>query len=349
MIGPNGGKIQSQAGIIPSSASELFRKIQSLRGNNSSTTSHTTTTHTLYLSFIEISNKNCYDLLPFDTSTITKILKPKLTSSSDFTVNAHSIEINTLSQLFDLLSQGSANRKTNPNEHHKDSSRSHAIVTLTYETFEESTRMLRRTKHTFVDLAGSESFSSVSENAGINQGVLALNQCIAALASGNNLHVPFRDSTLTMLLKAQLLKASTTFLACVNPENVGESQNTIRYTKEASRITSRITKSEPVYVPDDDPLGGDVVDSSSLDRRIVSVPTSYGDINARAIGNVDDPLILYVHGSGSGNSSLQFVDIMEDLSERAEASTSTTKDAQNNSLVFTESGQQTKSVSNSNP
>ncbi len=47
--------------------------------------------------------------------------------------------------------------------------------------------------------------------------------------------------------------------------------------------------------------------SATLNRRAIWIETSaHGDVFARCVGDVNDPLLLYVHGSGPRNSSLQW-------------------------------------------
>jgi hypothetical protein len=72
--------------------------------------------------------------------------------------------------------------------------------------------VVRRRKLVIVDLAGTERVSShrntskqqVKENSIINKSIVALGNCISALANQNMDHVPFRDSKLTRLLAETL-------------------------------------------------------------------------------------------------------------------------------------------------
>ena len=85
-----------------------------------------------------------------------------------------------------------------------------------------------------VDLAGSENFSSVNAAASsINGGLLALGKVLMALASDKPMpHIPYRDATLTKMLKKVLTgNCLNMMLACINPtvDGVAESHNTLRY------------------------------------------------------------------------------------------------------------------------
>ena len=107
------------------------------------------------------------------------------------------------------------------------SSRSHAVLQLRVEGEQA------RGKLSLIDLAGSERASKtgvmnaeslafggtndntkrLNEGANINKSLLALANCINALASskGGKAHVPYRDSKLTRLLK--VMKWSQTIIS----------------------------------------------------------------------------------------------------------------------------------------
>ncbi len=120
-------------------------------------------------------------------------------------------------------------------------------------------------KLTLVDLAGSESpvnnnngikegsYSAQqrrTESSAINKDLFVLSQCITALAEksdngGKTVHVPFRDSKLTTLLRGSLGgNCCTVMIACVSPDasNLEDSLNTLRYAERTRNITNRVKK-----------------------------------------------------------------------------------------------------------
>jgi hypothetical protein len=129
-----------------------------------------------------------------------------------------------------ILEKGTLSRHTASHALNQESSRSHAMLTISItaaekaSTSEESktkgrlmqglrsaklstTAGLRRGKITFVDLAGSERLDqshsegiNKKETANINKSLFQLGTVIKAL-SAKNPHVPYRDSKLTSLLK----------------------------------------------------------------------------------------------------------------------------------------------------
>jgi hypothetical protein len=103
------------------------------------------------------------------------------------------------------------------------SSRSHCLVTLTRT--QRANGELKATTLVFVDLAGSERIlrtsvqgSALSQALAINASLSALGKVVKALGE-HAAHVPYRDSTLTMLLRTSLGGgASTAFVINVAAE-----------------------------------------------------------------------------------------------------------------------------------
>ena len=102
-----------------------------------------------------------------------------------------------------------------------DSSRSHAVIQLRL-TKKPTGRGKKRTevgKFSFIDLAGSERGADTSgnnrqtrlEGAEINKSLLALKECIRAMDL-DSLHLPFRGSKLTQVLKDSFIGNSRTVM-----------------------------------------------------------------------------------------------------------------------------------------
>jgi kinesin family protein 18/19 len=100
-----------------------------------------------------------------------------------------------------------------------------------------------------IDLAGSERASATNnrgarlqEGANINKSLLALANCINALAGNNNgkkVNVKYRDSKLTHLLKSSLEgNCNLVMIANVNPSDstYEDSHNTLKYSNRAKNI-----------------------------------------------------------------------------------------------------------------
>eukprot|EP01035_Chromulina_nebulosa_P029303 gene29303-38828_t len=194
-------------------------------------------------------------------------------NSKVFVQGQHEVEANNADAVMDILSIGSKNRVTASTNMNAGSSRSHAVFTVSLEqisrpkskdaTFppeDQGAPVNTCSKLTFVDLAGSERIKRtgaegqrLKEGIQINSGLFNLGQVINSLAddqklksgSMKNVHVPYRNSKLTHLLKDALGgNSQTLFLACVSPAecNENETQSTLNYAKQARNIQNKPVK-----------------------------------------------------------------------------------------------------------
>ncbi|CAD2215411.1 hypothetical protein AGDE_14528 [Angomonas deanei] len=162
-----------------------------------------------------------------------------------------------------LILNGNQHRHTASTSMNDVSSRSHAIFALslvqkkTSYTKDGSKKVTeKRSKINLVDLAGSERVRStgaegetLKEGAQINQSLSTLGLVISILADNSQAgkrarlkHVPYRDSTLTYLLKESLGGNSKTFmLSTVSPSVTqhDETLSTLRYADRAKAIVTR--------------------------------------------------------------------------------------------------------------
>lgn len=97
------------------------------------------------------------------------------------------------------------------------SSRSHCVVTLKCNN--KKGNMLRKSKFLFVDLAGSERIHKsgatnlkAEEAKNINQSLTTLGRCIMAMKTKTM--APFRESSLTLLLKDSISGNCKTMMIC---------------------------------------------------------------------------------------------------------------------------------------
>lgn len=166
-------------------------------------------------------------------------------------LSEHRVE--SIAQVASLLHAGALHRATASTTMNAQSSRSHAICTLTmeqYDTVNEGVEA-RFSKFHLVDLAGSERAKRTNtegarfkEGVNINRGLLSLGNVINALAgrsrtNASSMHVPYRDSKLTRLLQDSLGGNSNTLMvACVSPADINfeETSNTLRYASRARNI-----------------------------------------------------------------------------------------------------------------
>ncbi|KAG4944573.1 hypothetical protein JHK85_049219 [Glycine max] len=247
-----GFKDGCQEGIIPLVMSSLFNKIDTLKHQIE---------FQLHVSFIEILKEEVRDLL--DPSSMNKPEtanghagkvtipgKPpiQIRESSNGVITlagCTEVSVTTLKEMAACLEQGSLSRATGSTNMNNQSSRSHAIFTITLEQMRKlnspgeislndtmNEEYLCAKLH-LVDLAGSERAKRTGsdglrfkEGVHINKGLLALGNVISALGDEKKrkegVHVPYRDT-------------------CISPADINaeETLNTLKYANRARNIQNK--------------------------------------------------------------------------------------------------------------
>ncbi|XP_011074401.1 kinesin-like protein KIN-4A [Sesamum indicum] len=263
-----------QTGLIPKVMNALFSKIETLKHEIE---------FQLQVSFIEIHKEEVRDLLESSSASKQEIanghagkitipgrppIQIRETSNGVITLaGSTECSVKTLKEMADCLEQGSLNRATGSTNMNNQSSRSHAIFTITVEQMKRlhagisgdanlndcMTEDYLCAKLHLVDLAGSERAKRTGsdglrfkEGVHINKGLLALGNVISALGDEKKrkegVHVPYRDSKLTRLLQDSLGGNSrTVMIACISPADINaeETLNTLKYANRARNIQNK--------------------------------------------------------------------------------------------------------------
>lgn len=150
-------------------------------------------------------------------------------------------------EMISLVLKGNKARTVEPTEANQTSSRSHALLSITI--LNKTPLGTKQSRLFLTDLAGSERAKRtknkgkrLQEGAAINRSLLALGNCINALAAGAR-YVNYRDSKLTRLLKEALGgNCKTVMIAHASPESRhrDETKNTLVYADRANHITTRL-------------------------------------------------------------------------------------------------------------
>ena len=236
----------AEAGIIPNALSDVFSLI-----NARKKTSVCGETWSVCVSFMEVYNEQVYDLL----EATGKVLSVREDQERGVVVVAGLTEqkVECAESVLALLQHGNRNRKTEATMANQVSSRSHAVLQLVVRHSTRSAsgqEILCESTLSMIDLAGSERASATAnrgsrlqEGANINKSLLALANCINALAlnTGNakRTNVKYRDSKLTHLLKSSLEgKCNLIMIANINPSDTTfeDSHNTLKYANRAKNI-----------------------------------------------------------------------------------------------------------------
>ncbi|XP_074263675.1 kinesin-like protein KIN-4C isoform X2 [Silene latifolia] len=265
-------------GIIPKVMHTIFSRVQSLKAS---------TEFLIRVSFIEIFKEEVFDLLDPTPPPVSKGEGMPVAKASGLarvpiqireTVNggitlAGVTEPEVLSQeeMASFLTRGSIARATGSTNMNSQSSRSHAIFTISMEqkrkarcptgSDDDIGDDILSAKLHLVDLAGSERAKRtgadgmrLKEGIHINKGLLALGNVISALGDEKKRkeggHVPYRDSKLTRLLQDSLGgNCKTVMIACVSPAdtNAEETLNTLKYANRARNIQNKaVINRDPV-------------------------------------------------------------------------------------------------------
>lgn len=203
------------------------------------------------VSYLEIYNEHIFDLL--DASS------PNLQIREDNVMGVHvqdltHHEVKTSMEALEVLKAGNLNRRVAETSMNRESSRSHAVLTVTIKSMEE-TGQITNTKCSrlhLIDLAGSERQKDtkaegqrLKEAGNINKSLSALSNVIMALvdvAHGKNRHVSYRNSKLTFLLRDSLGgNSKTCIIANVHGSArcFGETLSTLQFAQRAKMIKNK--------------------------------------------------------------------------------------------------------------
>ncbi|XP_037086600.1 LOW QUALITY PROTEIN: kinesin-like protein KIF21A [Pollicipes pollicipes] len=266
------------AGIVPRAVDHLFTGVRQ-RQEAARQSGQPPPDFTVSAQFMELYNEEVIDLL--DQSGTNRGRKSNIKIHEDAgggicTLGVTSRAVTSAEACLKCLRVGALSRTTASTQMNVQSSRSHAIFTLTIR----QQRVARAdsgflepepteaggqaadapmefetlsAKFHFVDLAGSERLKRTGatgdrakEGISINCGLLALGNVISALGDESRRvsHIPYRDSKLTRLLQDSLGGNSrTVMIACISPSDSDfmETLNTLKYANRTRNIKNRVT------------------------------------------------------------------------------------------------------------
>ncbi|XP_063685490.1 kinesin-like protein KIF28P [Bolinopsis microptera] len=240
-------------GVIPVVCQRLFSKIEE------KVAAKPQDEYEVNLAMIEIYNEQVRDLLNPASLKLKGGLKIREHPKKGFYVDKLTTHaVGSYENIEMKMDNGTKNRTVAATAMNATSSRAHTIVALTFvqKTKEEGQQAMTKTSViNLVDLAGSERAASTAatgdrlkEGAAINQSLSTLGNVIAALADvaaegkapgKSKVIVPFRDSSLTKLLKNALGgNSKTVMMAAVSPADINydESLSTLKFADRVKRI-----------------------------------------------------------------------------------------------------------------
>ena len=179
-------------------------------------------------SFIEIYAEKIYDLLVPNSESLKLHINPKIgTYVQDLT----SIAVTKTGEIMKLIERGFKHRSTSSTAMNEQSSRSHAIFTITFKqiTYGGDKKILntKTSKISLVDLAGSERVKTSKVTGTEFQEAIAINKSLSMLSSvfsdliDQGTCNKFRSSVLTSLLADSISgRSKTIIIANVSPASI---------------------------------------------------------------------------------------------------------------------------------
>ncbi|CEG50191.1 kinesin-like protein [Plasmopara halstedii] len=272
-----GDKTASGKGVIPRVCEALFQEIEARRERESIFHDQDGLKRTIYsahVSYCEIYKEKVNDLLDTEISekqrsSLANHTQSDVESRRALKVREHPVtgpfveglsirSVTSYADIADEMLAGEKLRTVASTLMNAVSSRSHAVFTITFTqtSFDPISQCAneKTSKISMIDLAGSEranvsgtSGDRLKEGAMINKSLTTLGRVISALSKQASDRIPYRDSTLTWLLKESLGgNAKTTMLAMISPssENYDETMSTLRYAESAKKVMNRAVVNE---------------------------------------------------------------------------------------------------------
>ncbi|CAL0301612.1 unnamed protein product [Lupinus luteus] len=214
----------------------------------------------LWLSYFEIYGGKLFDLL----SDRKKLCMREDGRQQVCIVGLQEFEVCDVQIVKEFIEKGNAARSTGSTGANEESSRSHAILQLAVKKHGEVKESKRNIdgnearsgkvvgKISFIDLAGSERGADTTDNdrqtrmegAEINKSLLALKECIRAL-DNDQIHIPFRGSKLTEVLRDSFVgNSKTVMISCISP-GAGSCEHTLNTLRYADRVKSLSKSGNP--------------------------------------------------------------------------------------------------------
>mmetsp|Transcript_7175 Transcript_7175/g.14560 ORF Transcript_7175/g.14560 Transcript_7175/m.14560 type:complete len:717 (-) Transcript_7175:232-2382(-) len=229
-------KAFEQRGVIPRALHYLFKEIEAREDREV----------VVRCSYLEIYNEELYDLLIENPGTAETLVIVEQ-NRSVFVKGLHKKQVANEEEALAAFFEGESGRSVAAHTLNANSSRSHVVFTVHFETRFGADERVVSSKINFVDLAGSErtkktdvSGQALKEAMYINKSLTFLEQTVNAL-SKKEAHVPFRQSKLTAVLRDSLGgNCKTVMIGNIWTEDahLEECVSTLRF---ASRVKTLVT------------------------------------------------------------------------------------------------------------
>eukprot|EP01122_Echinamoeba_exundans_P001587 TRINITY_DN11608_c0_g1_i1.p1 TRINITY_DN11608_c0_g1~~TRINITY_DN11608_c0_g1_i1.p1 ORF type:complete len:443 (+),score=46.47 TRINITY_DN11608_c0_g1_i1:71-1399(+) len=243
LLTDSGELIYEHRGLIPRVLEYVFSQIRDRQKTRSCE-------FVVKCSYLEIYQESVTDLLNPSSGSLTIRDDVK---RGVYVEGLTEYDVSDQHTAYNYMQLGASRRHVGETAMNERSSRSHSVFTLYIQSKEVKEGGVTAVKYSrlhLIDLAGSERQKNteatgkrLKEAANINKSLLTLGNVIRALveiANGTeHVHVQYRDSRLTFLLKDSLGgNSKTTIIATVSPadKNYGETLSTLKFANRAKMI-----------------------------------------------------------------------------------------------------------------
>uniref|UniRef100_A0A8C3MRA9 Uncharacterized protein n=1 Tax=Geospiza parvula TaxID=87175 RepID=A0A8C3MRA9_GEOPR len=326
MMGPSDSDnfTHSLRGVIPRSFEYLFFLIEREKEK-----AGTGKSFLCKCSFIEIYNEQIFDLL--DSASAGLFLREHI-KKGVFVDGAVEQVVSSAAEAYQVLTTGWRNRRVASTSMNRESSRSHAVFTITVESMEKNNEVvnIRSSLLNLVDLAGSERQKDthteglrLKEAGNINRSLSCLAQVITALVdvgNGKQRHVCYRDSKLTFLLRDSLGgNAKTCIIANVHPGSkcFGETLSTLNFAQRAKLIKNKAVVNEDTQ-GNVNQLQAEVKKLKEQLAKLTSVPSVCRKSNINYMNNFLEAMLFWEKSEGEKKNLLEKVAQLEELCAKKE-------------------------------
>lgn len=249
----------SNAGLIPRSVLYIF----------SETARRTDTDFNITISYMQIYNDKCYDLLTEQSSSVDlqltdmpRVMPFERANGELILSGLSSHRVTNEDDAFKLMLIGDTHRVVCETPMNDSSTRSHCIFTFNIESCKHGSDTKTVSKLHLVDLSGSERPSKsgvdgklLKEACYINQSLFFLEQVINSLhqkmnsANPDDFFIPYRNSIMTMVLRDSLGgNCKTRMISTIHVEEafVDESIATCNFAMRVASIKNQVVRNEAI-------------------------------------------------------------------------------------------------------
>jgi len=249
-----GAEHYEDRGIIPRTLAYIF----------SETSKKKDSFYEISVSYLEIYNNEGFDLLNESHTSknlhdLPKVI-PRETENEEIVLTGLSVhKAQNEEDALNLLFIGDTNRVVSETPKNDASTRSHCIFIIQIEAKKAGSDIKTVSRLHLVDLSGSERVGKTGiegilfrEATQINLSLHYLENCIVCLnkrSNGENIHVPYRNSLLTLVLRDSIGgNCKTRMIANISAENddIEESIATCRFASRVAMIKNTVVRNESV-------------------------------------------------------------------------------------------------------